>query len=128
MNRIAPGLIRKTSIEIDHIAQRRIQQAINQGGKEIEFVALKSLSELSKNFIKHLFDYSDNLVAKNMHKSNKKFRKFLIQNDKIYHGYFYRNKSCPRKLIDFERGEIWVCPTSNRYWRIDVKEKYLERN
>ena len=41
LNRIAPGLIRKTSIEIDHIAQRRIQQAINQGGKEIEFVAPK---------------------------------------------------------------------------------------
>lgn len=84
--------------------------------KKLNLSLLKSLRKLSKNFIKHLFDYLDNLVAKNMHKSNKKFRKFLIQNDKINHGCFYRNKSCTRKLTDFERGEIWVCPTSNRYW------------
>ena len=50
MNRIAPGFIRKTSIEIDQIAQRRIQQAINQGGKEIEFVAPKIIKKAIKEF------------------------------------------------------------------------------
>lgn len=55
MNRIAPGLIRKTSIEIDHIAQRRIQQAINQGGKETEFVAPKIIKWAIEEFYKTPF-------------------------------------------------------------------------
>ena len=50
LNRIAPGFTRKTSIEIDQITQRRIQQAINQGGKEIEFVAPKIIKEAIKEF------------------------------------------------------------------------------
>ena len=39
--KVAPGVIKEASSQIDKIAQQRIQQAISQGGKEIERVLPK---------------------------------------------------------------------------------------
>ena len=43
MRKIAPGLIKNDSSEINNIAQQQINQAITQGGKEIERVFPKIL-------------------------------------------------------------------------------------
>lgn len=55
LNRITPGLIKKTGSQIDQVAQRRIQQAINQGGKEIERVAPRLIKGGIKEFYKNRF-------------------------------------------------------------------------
>ena len=65
---------------------------------------------------------------KNKHKSNKKLLNFSKkENDKIYHGSFHRKSNGTRKLIDFEGDKNCICLTSNLYWKIDVKEKYLRK-
>ena len=43
VGKIAPGLIKNTSNEIDNVAQQRINQIISQGGKEVERVLPKIL-------------------------------------------------------------------------------------
>ena len=42
VGKIAPGIIKNASSEINNIVQRQIQQAINQGGKQIERVFPKT--------------------------------------------------------------------------------------
>ena len=46
---------RKTSMEIDQNAQKRIQQAINQGGREIKRVAPKFIKGAKDEFYKTPF-------------------------------------------------------------------------
>ena len=48
------GLIKNASLEINNIAQQRINQIINQGGN-VERILPKILEEPLKMFIKHLF-------------------------------------------------------------------------
>ena len=43
VGKIAPGLIKNASSEINNIAQQRINQMISQGGKEIERILPKIL-------------------------------------------------------------------------------------
>ena len=56
LSKIAPGLIKNTSSEINNIAQQRINQIISKGGKEIKRVLPNIFREPSKMFIKHPFE------------------------------------------------------------------------
>ena len=38
-----------------------------------------------------------------------------------------RNKNRIRKLTDFKRRELCICPSSNLYWKIELNLKYLKR-
>ena len=50
-----------------------------------------------------------------------------MQTNKVFYGCFHRNRSRTRKLINFERGQICYCLTSNPYERTDVAETYLKK-
>ena len=53
VGKIAPGLIKNTSSEINNIAQQRINQMISQGGKEVE----KILPKILRGATEDLFRY-----------------------------------------------------------------------
>lgn len=56
VRKIAPGLIKKkTSSEINNIAQQRINQIISQGGREIERVLPKILRGATEDVYQTLF-------------------------------------------------------------------------
>ena len=57
VRKIAPGLIKKkkTSSEINNIAQQRINQIISQGGREIERVLPKILRGAIEDVYQTLF-------------------------------------------------------------------------
>lgn len=55
MNRITPNIIYKTSNEIDQIALKRIQEAINQDDKEIDRIVPKIIKSVIEEFHKTLF-------------------------------------------------------------------------
>ena len=40
---------------------------------------------------------------------------------------FFKKRNDTGELIDFSRGENCICPTSNPYWKNDVKDKYLKK-
>ena len=56
VGKIAPGLIKNASAEINNIAQQRINQIIRQGGKEAEGCLQKFLEGPLKMCIKHPLD------------------------------------------------------------------------
>ena len=64
LNRIPPGLITKIRSQLDQIADRRIKQAIQQSGKEINRVALKIIKTLLRNCTKLHFNNWIHSVAK----------------------------------------------------------------
>ena len=50
LGKIAPGVIKDASSQINNLAQQRINQVISQGDKELERVLPKRLRRLSSTF------------------------------------------------------------------------------
>ena len=68
VGKIAPGLIKNDSSEINNIAQQQINQAITQGGKKIERIFQRFFEVLSEKFTKPLLDCSKKLENNNCKK------------------------------------------------------------
>ena len=63
---------------------------------------------------------------------NKIVKEGKLKDDKLiilppYHGCNYKNKNGTRKSIDYGRGYRCITPSRRRYWKNNIKEKYLRK-
>ena len=63
---------------------------------------------------------------------DKIIREDKLKDDKLivlppFHGCGYKNKNGTKKLIDYGRGHRCITPSWRRYWKKNVKDKYLRK-
>lgn len=75
MNRIAPRLIKRTRSQLDLIAEKRIREAVQESGKEIERVAPK----ITKSAIKKIYKMPFRLLGSFGRKKYKQLKQKVIQ-------------------------------------------------
>ena len=63
-NRIVPGLMKKTSTEVDLVTEKRIRQFIQEGGREVERVAPIIIKNTIEEIYKTPFRLSGNFGKK----------------------------------------------------------------
>lgn len=66
--KVAPGVIKNASNEINKIAKQRINQIITQGGKEVESVHLKILRGAVKDVYQKSFRLLGNFAKQQLNK------------------------------------------------------------
>ena len=70
--KVAPGVIKNASNEINDVAKQRIDQIISQGGKEIERVLPKLLRGSIENFYQTTFRLLGNFGKQQLNKLKRK--------------------------------------------------------
>ena len=70
--KVAPGVIKNASNEINNVAKQRIDQIISQGGKEIERVLPKVLRGSIENFYQTTFRLLGNFGKQQLNKLKRK--------------------------------------------------------
>ena len=78
-------------------------------------------------FTTETFNRYKDLIHPNIVENVDMYRKGKVITLPPYHGCHYANRNGTRKLIDYGRGEQCVLPTNKRFWKIDVKDKYMIR-
>ena len=73
--KVAPGIIKGATNEINNIAQQRINQIISQGGKEIEHVLPKVLRGAIEDIYQTPFSLLGNFGKKQLNKLKNKILK-----------------------------------------------------
>ena len=74
---VAPSLINQTTKNLDRIAQRRIQQAIGQGGNEIQRIAPQIIRGEIEDFYKTPFRLLGSFGKKKLNQLKRKFKKTI---------------------------------------------------
>ena len=114
------------------VPEKRIQQATQQGGKEIWHDVLKIIKR-NRGSISNFFSASPDFWQKKILSDQEKVKIFnfkskwkkmsrQIGEKKLYHGCALRNKNGTRKLIEYEKWQNCICGTNNVYWKAFTKK------
>ena len=119
---LAPKRIKQTSAEVDRLAQRRIQQKIDQRGYKVEKIGPKMIRGAIEDVYKTPFRLLGNLGKKNLHSLNENLtRELILLKDMssylaLYHGCDTVHEDSTRVLIDWKSGEECIFPTDYPFW------------
>ena len=73
VERIAPGLMKQYSSEVNNVAQQRIQQIFDQGGQKIEKIAPKIIRAAIEDVYQTPFTFLGTFGKKKLNKLKQKF-------------------------------------------------------
>ena len=76
LDALAPKIIKQATVEVDQIAQRRIQQIINQGGQLVEIIK-GATYEVHKTSIRLLGRFMGRFPKKELHSIDRKIKKIF---------------------------------------------------
>ena len=80
MVKVTPGIIKNETKEINNVAQQRINQIINQGGKEVEKVLPKILREAIEDVYQTRFKQLGNFRKQQLSKIKNEILRYTICN------------------------------------------------
>ena len=124
LDTLAPKVIGQATKEIEKIAEARIRQVINDGRQQIQKTAPQIIWGAIEDLYKTPFRLLGNLGKKKFSQLKRKLSKTGIKwtkmnkiTDKIYHSCATRYANGERKLIDFEKYDMYLVPTSDPFWK-----------
>ena len=77
LNALAPKIIKQATSQVYQIAQKRIQQIINQGGQQVEKIAPKIIKGATEEVYKTPFRLLGRFGKKQLHSIGRKIKKIF---------------------------------------------------